>query len=115
MLELLQRHPAAIALTVILSLVTLAAGVSGTWYFINQLSAVSVSNAERLAEIRREQEAIRKELATQSLMLQAINQEQGSFNNLHGEHLWLASLLAIYSQGQTLPPLPVPPAPSKDD
>ena len=85
MLELLQRHPAAIALTVILSLVTLAAGVSGTWYFINQLSAVSVSNAERLAEIRREQEAIRKELATQSQMLRAINQEQGSFDNLHSE------------------------------
>lgn len=115
MLQLLQRHPATIAVTVILSLVTLAAGVSGTWYFINQLTALSVSNGERLAEIRREQEAIRKELATQSLMLRAINQEQGSFDNLHQEHLWLASLMAIYAQGQAAPRLPPPPSPQSDD
>ena len=104
MLEMLQRHPAAIATTVILSLVTLAAGVSGTWYFVNQLNAVAVSNGERLAEIRREQEAIRKELATQSLMLNAISQEQRSFDNLHEEHRWIVGLMVPHFRSQAQSP-----------
>ena len=88
-------------LSSILTLVTLAAGIAITWYYINDLNDTVEDNALVLADIRAEQIYIRKELAIQSTSLQVIRHEQGSFDDLRDEHRWLAEI--FFCKGSPAP------------
>lgn len=85
---MLDRHPVAVWTSILVTLVTLAAGVGGGWYFILDERERSIEQSDRLAEIRREQEGIRKELATQTLLLREVRSEQ---DQIEARQRWLAS------------------------
>ena len=70
------KHPIAIWSSIIITLVTMAAGVAGSWYYITDERERSIEQSKRLADIRREQENIRKELALQTADLEEIRQVQ---------------------------------------
>lgn len=92
MLEAIQKNPLVAAVSVIVALVTIAGGAATSWYMITSLNDREQENSDRLADIRREQEEIRRELTEQSQMLASIANEQKSFDNLHEEHRWLATM-----------------------
>ena len=70
------NHPVAVWASIIFGLFSVATGVAGGWYFIMDERERSLEQNERLMEIRREQEKIRTELATQTTTLQSINTGQ---------------------------------------
>ena len=85
---MLDRHPVAVLISVILTLVTMATGIASGWYFIKDERERSIKQSMQLDGIRSTQEAIRIELATQTLALTAIRNEQ---NEIAGRQRWLAS------------------------
>ena len=72
-----ERHPVAVWTSIILTLVTMAAGVSGTLWFINDERERSIAQSSMLTAISAEQAAIRKELALQTADLEEIRRVQG--------------------------------------
>ena len=98
---MIDKHPSMIWTGVIVTLITLATGVAGGWYYLTDERARSVDQSERLADIRLEQEAIRKELATIAVTLATVEQRQADFDNLREEHLWLASRMDRPMRGMT--------------
>ncbi len=70
------------------SVASLVAGVGGGAWFIMDERERSIEQTERLAEIRREQEVIRRELATQTISLEEIRDEQ---DQIAARQRWLAS------------------------
>lgn len=71
------KHPVAMWSSILLTLVTMAAGVASTWYYIMAERDAGMERSARLAEIRQEQELIRRELALQTQELETIRSTQG--------------------------------------
>ncbi|MCY4496428.1 MAG: hypothetical protein OXC14_04005 [Rhodospirillaceae bacterium] len=63
-----------------LTMLPLAGGALGIWWYVNDERDRSIDQVARLAEIRTEQEGIRKELATQSVLLTIIRDGQSEID-----------------------------------
>ena len=70
------------------SVVSLVVGVAGGAWFVMDTRERAIKQSERLAEIRGEQEGIRRELATQTVSLDEIRDEQ---DQIAARQRWLSS------------------------
>ena len=61
-----EKHPLIAWLSVVGTVVTLAAGVAGAWYFILDERERSIEQTDLLLKVRDDQVEIRKELALQT-------------------------------------------------
>ena len=77
-MSMLDDHPLAVWSSVVITLVTMAVGVAGAWYFIMDERERSIEQNERLSAIQQEQVYIRKELALQTADLEEIRKMQGT-------------------------------------
>ena len=71
-----------------ISVASLVAGIGGGAWFIMDERERSIEQTERLSEIRREQEDIRRELAIQTVSLDEIRDEQ---DQTAARQRWLSS------------------------
>ena len=96
---MIEKHPIFARISVVITIITLATGVAGGYYFLSDEHERSIQQSTKLDEIRHEQEFIRKELATQSVLLTEIKSTQSDIINSSNqrftmradEHRWLAS------------------------
>ena len=92
---MLDRHPIARWAVV----TTLVASFAGGTYFVVDARDRSLDLIRKLGDVRKEQEAIRLELAAQTILLTSLESHQvntaqassQSFQVRSGEHRWLAS------------------------
>ena len=88
---MLERHPAIVWAGILVTVVSLGAGIGAGWYYILDERERSIQQSATLADVRSEQEQIRRELGLQTSDLDSIRVTQGSFNELRTEHRWLAT------------------------
>ena len=97
--RMIQDHPVVVWSGIALTVLSLLSGLAYGWWFLadyrqRDISAIEMDREHyqkelaRLAEIRREQESIRRELATQSTSLQAIQRSQDA---LEQDHKWIVT------------------------
>lgn len=70
------RHPLAARLTTIATLITLAGGIAGGWWYILDERERSLAQSDTLRSVRAEQELIRRELQAQTQTLATIREVQ---------------------------------------
>lgn len=99
MLTTLQDHPVLIWIGAIVTTISTVTAAAGIWWYIQDERERSLDHSNYLTEVRREQEAIRKELATQSQQNSRIEREQKAiqtfltqrFDAAEAGRRWLAS------------------------
>lgn len=103
---MLDNHPIARWAAVATLVASFAAGT----YFIMDERERSIEQSDRLAEIRHEQEEIRRELSAQTLILNRIEDNQSDtmrssdqrFSTRANEHRWLSSEINRVIGGVTI-------------
>ena len=88
--EMMERHPTAVWVTILTTIVTIAGAVAGGWWFILDERERSINQSQTQGEIRAEQVLIRRELqslpAIREVQKQILELLDRRFDNIEAGH-----------------------------